>query len=62
MTFPAFDVALARGQERERAFAAIFRSDDDLVTVECKSQVNSRTHVFIEMEGRLQVVRPEDNS
>lgn len=49
-SFPAFDVALKRGQERERAFEAMF-GDDDLVLIECKSQVDSRTHVFIEYSG-----------
>lgn len=44
-----FDLALRRGQDRERALFAIL--DADAATIEVKDQSRSRTHVFIEFEA-----------
>jgi hypothetical protein len=43
-----FDLLLRAGQERERSLRAIFHAD--IVTIECKDEHLSRTHVFIEHE------------
>lgn len=46
--FPSFDIALKEGEARENALRQILGPN---ARIEVKSQVKSRTHVFIEHES-----------
>ena len=49
--FPDFDFQLKRGQMRESILRDALMGEFEEVAIEAKSEVKSRTHVFIELKG-----------